>query len=70
MIRASIENPYAVFVGVIILVIFSVISYYSIPVQLKPTIEPLQAQVRTFLRRRGAGSRRQITNKLERSWPR
>ncbi len=66
MIRASIGNPYAVFVGVMILVIFSVLAYMQIPVQLKPEIEPLQYSVRTNYA--GASPLEvedQITNKLE-----
>ena len=42
MVRAAIGNPHAVSVGVLILVIFSVIAYFNIPVQLKPTLEPLK----------------------------
>jgi len=66
VIRASIGNPYAVFVGVMILVIFSVIAYTQIPVQLKPEIEPLEYSVRTNYA--GASPLEvedQITNKLE-----
>lgn len=66
MIRASIGNPYAVFVGVMILVIFSVIAYTQIPVQLKPEIEPLEYSVNTNYA--GASPLEvedQITNKLE-----
>lgn len=66
MIRASIGNPYAVFVGVMILVIFSVLAYLQIPVQLKPEIEPLEYSVRTNYA--GASPLEvedQITNKLE-----
>lgn len=66
MIRASIGNPYAVFVGVMILVIFSVLAYFQIPVQLKPEIEPLEYSVRTNYA--GASPLEvedQITNKLE-----
>lgn len=66
MIRASIENPYGVFVGVVILVIFSLIAYFNIPVQLKPTIEPLEIHVTT--RYFGASALEvedQISNKLE-----
>jgi hydrophobic/amphiphilic exporter-1 (mainly G- bacteria), HAE1 family len=66
VIRASIGNPYAVFVGVMILVIFSVLAYMQIPVQLKPEIEPLEYSVRTNYA--GASPLEiedQITNKLE-----
>lgn len=66
MIRAAIGNPYAVFVGVMILVIFSVLAYLQIPVQLKPEIEPLEYSVRTIYA--GASPLEvedQITNKLE-----
>jgi hydrophobic/amphiphilic exporter-1 (mainly G- bacteria), HAE1 family len=67
MIRASIGNPYAVFVGVVILLIFSWIAYSSIPIQLKPTLDPTEIRVQTTYR--GAGVLEvedQITNKLER----
>lgn len=66
MIRASIGNPYAVFVGVLILVIFSLLAYYQIPVQLKPEVEPLVYTVSTIYP--GAGALEvedQITTKLE-----
>ncbi|MCC7478019.1 efflux RND transporter permease subunit [bacterium] len=67
MIKASIGNPHAVFVGVVILVIFSLLAYTQIPVQLKPEIEPLQYSISTIYP--GAGALEvedQITNKLER----
>jgi HAE1 family hydrophobic/amphiphilic exporter-1 len=67
MIRASISNPYAVFVGVIILLIFSTIAFRSIPVQLKPTLDPTEIRVQTIYN--GAGVLEvedQVTNKLER----
>jgi HAE1 family hydrophobic/amphiphilic exporter-1 len=66
VIRAAIGNPHAVFVGVMILVIFSVLAYINIPVQLKPEIEPLEYSVRTSYP--GASALEvedQITNKLE-----
>ncbi|MCB1217834.1 efflux RND transporter permease subunit [bacterium] len=66
MIRASIGNPHAVFVGVMILVIFSVLAYMQIPVQLKPEVDPLEYRVRTSYP--GASALEvedQITNKLE-----
>jgi HAE1 family hydrophobic/amphiphilic exporter-1 len=66
VIRASIGNPYAVFVGVMILVIFSLIAYRTIPVQLKPEVEPLIYTITTVYP--GAGAQEvedQITNKLE-----
>jgi len=66
VIRASIGNPYAVFVGVVILVIFSMLAYYQIPVQLKPEIEPLAYSISTLYP--GASALEvedQITNKLE-----
>lgn len=66
MIKASIGNPYAVFVGVMILVIFSLIAYRTIPVQLKPEVEPLIYSLTTVYP--GAGAQEvedQITNKLE-----
>ncbi len=66
MIKASIGNPYAVFVGVVILVIFSLLAYTQIPVQLKPEIEPLEYSISTIYP--GAGALEvedQITNKLE-----
>ncbi|MCC7478020.1 efflux RND transporter permease subunit [bacterium] len=67
MIRASIGNPYAVAVGVLILVIFSVIAYTQIPVQLKPTVEPLEFNIDTNYP--GASALEvedQVTNRLER----
>jgi HAE1 family hydrophobic/amphiphilic exporter-1 len=67
MIRASISNPYAVFVGVVILLIFSWLAYKSIPVQLKPSLDPTEIRVQTTYS--GAGVLEvedQITNKLER----
>jgi HAE1 family hydrophobic/amphiphilic exporter-1 len=67
VIKASIGNPHAVFVGVMILVIFSVIAYTQIPVQLKPTVEPLEFNITTTYP--GASALEiedQITNKLER----
>jgi HAE1 family hydrophobic/amphiphilic exporter-1 len=67
MIRAAIGNPYAVVVGVLILVIFSVLAYTQIPVQLKPAIEPLEYNIQTTYA--GASALEiedQITNKLER----
>ncbi len=67
MIKASIGNPYAVAVGVLILVIFSAIAYTQIPVQLKPTLEPLEFNIDTDYP--GASALEvedQITNRLER----
>jgi HAE1 family hydrophobic/amphiphilic exporter-1 len=66
VIRASIGNPYAVFVGVLILVIFSLLAYFQIPVQLKPEIEPLVYTINTLYPGAGAVEvEDQITTKLE-----
>jgi HAE1 family hydrophobic/amphiphilic exporter-1 len=67
MIRAAIGNPYAVVVGVLILVIFSVIAYTQIPVQLKPAIEPIEYNIQTpYAGASALEVEDQITNKLER----
>jgi len=66
MIKAAINNPYAVFVGMAITVMFGWISLMTIPIQLKPTIEPPEINIRTFYY--GAGPLEvedQITNKIE-----
>ncbi|MCH7472582.1 efflux RND transporter permease subunit, partial [bacterium] len=66
MIRAALNNPYAAFVGMAIVVIFGIISMGAIPIQLKPTIEPPEISVQTFYF--GASPLEvedQITNELE-----
>lgn len=66
MIKAAINNPYAVFVGMAIAVMFGLLALLTIPIQLKPTIEPPEISIRTFYW--GAGPLEvedQITNKIE-----
>ncbi|MBN2080815.1 efflux RND transporter permease subunit [bacterium] len=66
MIKAAINNPYAVFVGMAIAVMFGLIALMTIPIQLKPSIEPPEISIRTFYW--GAGPLEvedQITNKIE-----
>lgn len=66
MIKAAINNPYAVFVVMAIVVMFGLIALMTIPVQLKPTIEPPEIDIRTIYY--GAGPLEvedQITNKIE-----
>ena len=50
LIETSIKNPVTVAVGVIFLVIFGVISFFRIPVQLTPDVETLRVTVSTFWR--------------------
>jgi len=65
-IRASVERPYMVAVGVILTLIFSALAYRTIPVQLKPTVDrPLITVATDF---RGASAievEQQITRELE-----
>ena len=66
MIRQAIENPYAVFVGMFIAVMFGLIAMTEIPIQLKPSIEAIEIQIQTFYW--GASSLEvedQITTKIE-----
>lgn len=52
-VRAAVSRPHTVAMTVILLVLFSVLAYRRIPVQLKPTVEPPTITVRTEYR--GAG---------------
>jgi HAE1 family hydrophobic/amphiphilic exporter-1 len=65
-IRAAVERPYITAVGVILTVLFSVLAYRTIPVQLKPTVDrPLITVATNF---RGASAvevEQQITRELE-----
>ncbi len=65
-IRAAVERPYITAVGVILTVLFSVLAYGTIPVQLKPTVDrPLITIATNF---RGASAvevEQQITRELE-----
>jgi hydrophobic/amphiphilic exporter-1 (mainly G- bacteria), HAE1 family len=66
MIRQAIENPYAVFVGMFLAVMFGAIAMTQIPIQLKPSIEALEIHVETTYW--GASSLEvedQITSKIE-----
>jgi len=66
MLKAAIRNPYAVFVVVAIAVMFGLISLMTIPIQLKPTIEPPEISIETIYW--GASPLEvedQITNKIE-----
>ena len=66
MIKAAIRNPYAVVVVVAIAVMFGLISITTIPIQLKPVIEPTEINIQTFYW--GASPLEvedQITNKIE-----
>ncbi|HEX9794759.1 MAG TPA: efflux RND transporter permease subunit [Planctomycetota bacterium] len=65
-VRFAVSRPYTVAVGVILVVLFSVLAFRRIPVQLKPTVDPPIIQVRTVYP--GAGPvevEEQITRKLE-----
>ena len=50
LVETSIKNPVTVAVGVIFIVIFGVISFLRIPVQLTPDVETLKVTVSTFWR--------------------
>jgi len=50
LVETSIKNPVAVAVGVIFIVIFGIISFFRIPVQLTPDVETLRVTVSTFWR--------------------
>ncbi|HES58332.1 MAG TPA: hypothetical protein ENO21_02770, partial [Firmicutes bacterium] len=66
MIKQAIGNPYAVFVGMAIVVMFGLLAMRTIPIQLKPVIEPTEIQIQTFYW--GASPLEvedQITNKIE-----
>ena len=66
MIKQAISNPYAVFVGMVIVMIFGGLAMLDIPIQLKPSIEPAQIHVTTYYW--GASPLEvedQITNKIE-----
>lgn len=66
MIKQSIGNPYAAFVGMAIVVMFGLLALMTIPIQLKPVIEPTEIQIQTFYW--GASPLEvedQITNKIE-----
>ncbi|TAH35037.1 MAG: efflux RND transporter permease subunit [Planctomycetota bacterium] len=65
-IRFFVSRPYTVAVGVILAVLFSVLAYRRIPVQLKPTVDQPTITVRTEYR--GAGPvevEEQITRPIE-----
>lgn len=65
-IRAAVERPYLVAVGVILTVLFSVLAYRTIPVQLKPTVDRPLITVATNYRGASAVEvEQQITRELE-----
>ena len=50
LVESSIKNPVTVAVGVIFIVIFGIISFFRIPVQLTPDVDNLRITVSTFWR--------------------
>lgn len=65
-IRAAVERPYTVAVGVILVVLFSVLALRSIPIQLKPSVERPVISVTTNFRGAGAVEvEQQVTRELE-----
>lgn len=64
--EAVVARPYTVAVGVLVSVLFSVLSIQSIPVQLKPTVDVPRITVRTGFRGAGAVEvEEQVTRELE-----
>ena len=65
-VRFSVENPYTVAVGVILIGLFSVLSFLRIPIQLKPTVDKPQINVTTTFRGASAVEvEEQVTRELE-----
>ena len=65
-VRFSVENPYTVAVGVILVGLFSVLALLRIPIQLKPTVDTPQINVTTTYRGASAVEvEEQITRELE-----
>jgi HAE1 family hydrophobic/amphiphilic exporter-1 len=65
-VRFAVERPYTVAVGVILALIFSVLAYLRIPIQLKPTVDNPIIEVSTVYR--GAGPvevEERITREIE-----
>ncbi len=50
LVEASIKNPVTIAVGIIFIIIFGVISFFRIPIQLTPDVETLRITVSTFWR--------------------
>jgi len=48
VIDAAVRNPYTVAVGVLLIIIFGLLAAFTIPVQLKPTLEPPQVVISTW----------------------
>lgn len=65
-VRFAVERPYTVAVGVILALLFSVLAYQKIPVQLKPTVDSPIISVSTLYRGAGpAEVEEQITREIE-----
>jgi len=65
-VRFAVERPYTIAVAVLLAVLFSVLAYVQIPVQLKPTVDSPMINITTIYR--GAGPlevEEQITREIE-----
>ena len=68
LIDLSVQRPVTVWVGVILVVLFGVVAYTTLPVQMRPTVDKPEIRVETDYKRPGVAPpevEQQVTNKIE-----